>query len=207
MATVNENLAPTLTDAQIPVSRPRANATFFPTADEFFANPLLTVRRMHEDMDRFFAQALEAGRTGSTTQEEDGGARSDLTAWTPVIELRQQGSNFIACADLPGVKPEEVHVEASQDALVIRGERRQKQIKEEGQVHRTERIYGRFYRSIPLPEGADPDHASAAIQDGVLEVTVPISAQQASRREIPIAAGSLKRDTIPFSGPQIDTSR
>ena len=42
------------------------------------------------------------------------------------------------------------------------------------QLHRSERSYGHFYRVISLPEGAEPEAASAAMHDGVLEITVPM---------------------------------
>jgi HSP20 family protein len=53
-------------------------------------------------------------------------------------------------------------------------------------VYRSERRYGQFYRSIPLPEGADTEQAKAQFNNGVLEVTVPAPEQKSSRREIPI---------------------
>jgi HSP20 family protein len=57
-------------------------------------------------------------------------------------------------------------------------------------VHRTEIRYGRFYRSIPLPEGADVEQARARFENGVLEVAVPVPEQKAQRKQIPIQSGS-----------------
>jgi hypothetical protein len=57
-------------------------------------------------------------------------------------------------------------------------------------VHLTERQYGQFLRSIPLPEGAKIDEARAKFENGILEVTVPVQEQQSKRREIPIEASS-----------------
>jgi HSP20 family protein len=57
-------------------------------------------------------------------------------------------------------------------------------------VHRTEIRYGRFYRSIPLPEGANVEQARARFENGVLEVTVPVPEEKVQRKQIPIQSGS-----------------
>jgi len=44
--------------------------------------------------------------------------------WVPAIEVAQQNGNFVVSAELPGVQDADVRVEVSEDALVIRGERR-----------------------------------------------------------------------------------
>ena len=57
-------------------------------------------------------------------------------------------------------------------------------------MHVTERRYGRFYRAIPLPEGAKADEARAKFENGVLEVIVPTEEQRPKSREIPIQGGT-----------------
>lgn len=173
------------TKPSIPVARGERNQTFFPSAEEFFANPLGAMRRIHEDMDRLFAQAWSRGPAGNPGREE-------LTLWSPAIEMKQQGDNLLVSAELPGLKPEEVQIEATGDALVIQGERRQEHASSEGAVHHTERSYGRFYRAIPLPEGADADRANAVFRDGVLEVSIPYQPREPRRREIPISRGGSR---------------
>jgi len=125
----------------------------------------------------------------SSGESHSGGG--SLSSWAPAIEVKQTGNNLVVCAELPGLKPEEVQVEVTDDALVIQGERRNEQSSDESDFHRTERRYGRFYRAIPLPEGVNADAAKAAFNHGVLEVTVPLPEQQSKRRQIPISgAGS-----------------
>jgi HSP20 family protein len=66
----------------------------------------------------------------------------------------------------------------------------------------TERRYGKFYRAIPLPEGANVDEAKARYENGVLEVIVPTEEPKSKRREIPIqASGSAEESgAAPASG-------
>jgi HSP20 family protein len=47
---------------------------------------------------------------------------------------------------------------------------------------------GDFYRAIPLPEGAKAEEARAKLENGLLEVAVPVQEQKEKRREIPIEA-------------------
>ena len=91
---------------------------------------------------------------------------------------------------MPGLKPEEVTVEAEDHNLIVRGETKSEQEKREQDYWYTERRSGTFYRRIPLPAGVDPKQARAAFHDGVLEITIPGGAKElpAPRQRIPIAA-------------------
>jgi len=92
--------------------------------------------------------------------------------------MREKDGRLIVCADLPGMRKEDVHVELENDQLVIQGERRQ----ESQQQGYSERSYGSFYRVIPLPEGIDPSQAQAHFQNGVLEISLPAPRQNQGRR-------------------------
>ncbi len=64
-------------------------------------------------------------------------------------------------------------VEATDGALIIEGERkRDHKVDEEG-YHRYERSFGKFHRSIPLPDGGNQEEARADLNDGVLKISVP----------------------------------
>lgn len=95
-------------------------------------------------------------------------------------------ASIMSVPKLPGLSPDDVTVEVANDALVIQGERKVEHEEKDGGVQRTERQYGFFYRSIPLPEGADLDHANAKFQNGMLEVTIPVPQQKENRRPIRI---------------------
>jgi HSP20 family protein len=125
---------------------------------------------------------------GSRSRPRDMGA--DRLAWVPKIDVTQRGNDLIVRADLPGIKPDDVVVEISDDAITISGERQQEHEEDRGSVYRFERTYGSFFRTIPLPEGAIADQAKATFKDGVLEITVPAPPEQVSRgRRLEIAHG------------------
>ena len=84
------------------------------------------------------------------------------------------------------MKPEDVKLEITREALVISGERKQEREEKGEGFHRSERHYGRFYRQIPLPEGAETDKAEARFTNGELRVTIPVPEVAHERRQIPI---------------------
>src|SRR4051794_17206464 len=144
--------------------------------DFFRMNPFSLMRRMTEEMDRVFGG-------GGLTPESAGDV-----LWSPAIEVTEREGNYVVRAELPGLKPEDVKVECTDDALVIEGERKIE--REEDGGRRSERMYGRFSRVIPLPEGAKVTDAQARFQDGVLEVTIPVAKRDEKRRQIPIESGA-----------------
>jgi len=142
-------------------------------------SPFGLMRRFTEEMDRMFSNF--GGISGGTGLEE--------LAWVPPVEVRESDGNLVVSAELPGLSENDVRVEATPDGLVIQGERRQEYTGEEGGVRRSERVYGQFYRLIPLPDGADIENARANFENGVLQVTIPVPESQQNRRQIPISGG------------------
>jgi HSP20 family protein len=134
-------------------------------------SPFALMRRLTGDMERMF---------------DDFDIRRPLTFqpaarpvdWLPPVEILQDDKQMIVRAELPGLKKEDVKIEVLEDHLTIEGERKQeKEETREGYV-RTERSYGTFFRSIPLPEGAQADNAKATFKDGVLEVDIPVAVKK-----------------------------
>jgi HSP20 family protein len=108
------------------------------------------------------------------------------TMWTPDVEMFQKGAEVVIRVDVPGMKREEVTVEVADGYLTLRGERKEeKEEKKEG-YYRAERTYGTFYRVLPLPEGAKVDEAKAVIRDGVLEITMPTTKVEETKRKLTI---------------------
>jgi HSP20 family protein len=165
------------TSEQQSIARRREN---YPWGEPFHASPFALMRRFTEEMDRAFG----AGFGPWPLFGGAGGAGE--TAWSPAIEVRERNGNLEITAELPGMNKEDVKVECTSDDIVIQGEKRRETQSDEGGFHRSERVYGRFYRQIPLPDGADASKAKAEFKNGVLQVQVPISEQKPRNRQIPI---------------------
>ncbi|MDD9834074.1 hypothetical protein BZG16_28600 [Escherichia coli] len=90
------------------------------------------------------------------------------------IDWKETPEAHIFKADLPGIKKEEVKVEVEDGrVLQISGERSREQEEKNDKWHRVERSSGKFMRRFRLPENAKLDQVKAAMENGVLTVTVP----------------------------------
>lgn len=96
-----------------------------------------------------------------------------MAAWVPHVEMMEREGQFIVHADLPGLSKEDVKVEVTDEAVTIHGERKEEKKEEKKGYYYNECRYGSFYRSVPVPEGADPSKATAEFHNGMLEVVMP----------------------------------
>lgn len=149
--------------------------------ESFLNNPFSMMRRFGEDMDQLFAPSMAGSPSG------DG-------QWWPSIDVSEKDGKMIVHADLPGTDKNDVHVEVTDGSLTIRGERKREFQEDRGGFHHSERSYGSFYRSIPLPSGVKADDIKAQINNGVLEVAIPVPESQRAR-SIPIEENLEKKQT------------
>ncbi len=102
--------------------------------------------------------------------------------FAPDIEIKENKEGYCVCADLPGVKPDDLEVSVTGNRLTIHGSRKEEQRREDDRYFAYERSYGSFSRSFVLPEGADLDTLRAELSDGVLQITIPKKAEMQPRR-------------------------
>src|ERR1700740_1294518 len=93
--------------------------------------------------------------------------------WVPEMDLVETEDHYLLKADLPGMKQDDVSIEFNDGTLAISGERKIEYERKEKGFFRLERSFGKFSRSLTLPEGVDPDKIGASFNDGVLEVQIP----------------------------------
>jgi HSP20 family protein len=102
--------------------------------------------------------------------------------WAPALESHVDKDMLVVKADLPGIDPNEVSISVTGNQLTIEGERKREEKKEEKDYHYREVAYGKFSRTMTLPEGVDADKITATYKNGVLEVTMPAPKQIASKK-------------------------
>jgi len=157
-------------------------------------SPFELMRRFSEDVDRMFDRFGFPGMGSSGGPFETSrafgrpGGAGAMGAWSPSVDVLTRGDDLVVTAELPGIKPDEVNVEVEGNNLLISGETRtERENKDQGYWY-SERRFGSFYRSIPLPPGINADNAQASFNNGVLEITLPGAARslQSQRRRIEI---------------------
>ena len=118
---------------------------------------------LHEAMDRLFNESVVP------SQGTDNGSIA-----LPV-NVREEKDGYVITAALPGVRPEDVQIEATANAITISGETSDEREVDEGEYVRRERRFGRFFRVLELPVEINADGAEASFENGVLTLRVPKS--------------------------------
>ena len=106
------------------------------------------------------------------------GEKREGTAWRPAVDISEGGDAYRVTVEIPGIKAGEVEISMASGLLTIQGERHAAPEAAGEKIHRSERGYGVFRRSLALPTSyVDADKTEASVQDGVLEILVPKAAE------------------------------
>ena len=92
---------------------------------------------------------------------------------SPSVDVYESGGNIVVKADLPGLTKDDITVKLINNILEISGEKKTEEKVDTRDYLKLERGYGKFSRTVRLPEGLDADHVTAKFGEGVLEVRVP----------------------------------
>ncbi len=106
------------------------------------------------------------GDTSLATSQETG-------QWAPVVDIREVEDALLIQAELPGIDKKDISLEVKDGVLTISGERRYEKEVDEENVHRVERVYGKFSRSFSLPRNINADKVEATMENGVLNIRLP----------------------------------
>ena len=144
----------------IPWSRDREQLAPHAAGD---ANPVVSLQRTINRVFDDFWNRLESP-SPSNGLHAGFGPRIDVSESDKAVEVS---------IELPGMDEKEIDVSVTDDVLTIRGEKKAEREEKNKGYYLSERSYGSFHRSIPLPSGVDSDNAEARFRKGVLTVTLP----------------------------------
>ncbi|ETW79669.1 hypothetical protein HETIRDRAFT_477240 [Heterobasidion irregulare TC 32-1] len=153
----------------------------------FFYEPFYSL----SDFDRLFDEAFSARADNQVQRRGVQGSQNTLTstAFRPRVDVHEnkEANTITAMFELPGLKKEDVQIDVHNNRLTVAGENKvDSQRNEDGYAIR-ERRYGKFSRTLPLPQGIKDEEIKASMTDGVLTVTFPKAAPEASPKKITIA--------------------
>jgi HSP20 family protein len=139
--------------------------------------PFRELAALQNEMSRFMNGLLEG----------DGRAEQ---SWIPTADVWETEDEVVYALDLPGIPEDKISVELEDSALTVKAERERKLEVEDGRVHRVERRFGTFTRTIGLPQGVTESDVTARYEHGVLEVHVRKPEHPKPRKiEIGVGAG------------------
>ena len=120
---------------------------------------------IQEKMNRLFEETIHR------TEFPDEGL--DAALWSPAADVYETLDEVVMAVELPGVRLEDVHLEALDGKLRVSGVRRSDEKIEPRQFVRMERIYGNFSRDLPVPASIDSSRIKATLKAGILRVVAP----------------------------------
>lgn len=126
-------------------------------------SPFEELLRMRQQMDRLFDDF-----SGLPSETASAGV-------FPAVNVSEDQDNYYVRAELPGMKADEIDIQAIGNSLSISGERKIQAEKDNARYHRREREAGKFSRMIGLPDAIESDKIQAKLENGILTISLPKS--------------------------------
>ena len=92
--------------------------------------------------------------------------------WVPPVDLAERSDTYVLTVELPGLKRENIHIDATTQSVTVRGQRPPDSCCPE-RYQQLERGQGQFSRSFRFASAIDASAISADLADGVLTVRIP----------------------------------
>ncbi len=143
-------------------------------------SPLGELVSLRQAMDRLFEDSFVRPRIWGAGWLENASLPLDIVSSSDALVVE---------AALPGVKPEDVDITVESGTLTISGEFKSERKEGEGDYLVQEMRRGSFSRTVSLPQGLEPDKASATFEHGVLTLRIP-KAEEVKPRQIKISPTS-----------------
>ncbi|KAI0632622.1 HSP20-like chaperone [Trametes polyzona] len=151
----------------------------------FFTEPFYSLA----DFDRLFDEAFNA-RTSAVAPRQQGDNQNVASRpMRPRLDLHEdQEKNLVtATFELPGLSKENVQIDVRDNVLTVSGESTISSERDEKGYSVRERRYGKFSRSLPLPQGIKPEEIKASMENGILTVTFPRTTPEQAPKKITIS--------------------
>ena len=103
-------------------------------------------------------------------------------AISPALDVSETDTEYKVTAELPGMSRDDIDVTLDQGRLTISGTKEEEQKEEKENYVRTERSYGSFTRTVPLPATVDEENIEANFKDGVLSLRLPKTEEARGRK-------------------------
>jgi HSP20 family protein len=123
------------------------------------------------------------------------------TPWMPAIELQETETEMILKAQLPGIEPEELDIQVSENAVFLSGEHQEQKKTTEKGIFRSEFHYGQFKRVVPLPIAIQREQVKAEMVAGLLTLTMPKATPTLPNVVKVLLINSDKAPAIPAANP------
>lgn len=138
-----------------------------------YTNPFNQLELLRRQMDQL-SDAFDQGMAGAPP-----------AGVFPLINLTEDQDKYYLKAEIPGVKNDDLNIQADGNSISVSGERKIEAEGDDVKYHRKEREAGKFSRMVSLPGDIDADKIDAQLKHGVLEVVIP-KAEAVKPRQITV---------------------
>lgn len=150
---------------------------------------VMTGWELFEDMRAAQDEMLRTGRGRGRQYGQHYDSNAGMSAWAPAVEITERADAYMVTAEVPGISAGKVEITFGDGLLTMQGERPAAHAEAGEKVHRSERGYGVFRRSVTLPSShVQADKTEAETRDGVLRILVP-KAPGAQAKSIQVRVG------------------
>ncbi|GLB42417.1 putative small heat shock protein (HSP20) family protein [Lyophyllum shimeji] len=142
------------------------------------------------DFDRFFETfsplVNNTNALQTTRRSTDDNAVRQLR---PRMDLHENAEKNLVTAtfELPGLKKEDVNIDLHDGRLTVSGDAKISEEHEENGYAVRERRFGKFSRTLQLPQGVKENEIKASMENGILTVTFPKSTPELAPKRITVA--------------------
>lgn len=149
--------------------------------DEKFFEELAQKRAEHEQkFEVQLAKAKTATRIAPPKLLES--ASEELTEGTLTIDVYQNENEIIVESAVAGVRPEDLDITATNESVAIKGERHRDEHVSDERYFYQECFWGKFSRSVILPQEVDPEAAQVGYKNGILTIRLPKVVRNKTKR-------------------------
>ena len=129
----------------------------------FVWNPFRELARIEQELNKLFNEFVPAQKVEGMT----------VAPIIPRVDVYETEDKVIVEAEIPGVKKEDIEVKVKDNNVIIKGEIKREEEKQDKNFFKAERFYGKFERVIPLMVEVKPEEAKAKIENGILRLEIP----------------------------------
>ncbi|NOZ44842.1 MAG: Hsp20/alpha crystallin family protein [bacterium] len=149
------------------------------------------MRRMQQQMDSLFETFFSQEPFGNDRPLLGGPSGTEIVKSNyrqALADVSETDKELIATVELPGVEKQDIRINATDDGIEIRVEKKDERKEEDKKkgIYSLERTYSGFYRFIPAPDGIDVENIKASYKNGVLELRIPKVESKKKAKQIPV---------------------
>lgn len=148
--------------------------------DEKFFEELAQKRAENEQ--KFEIQVAKAKTATRIAPPKVFDQSAELTEGTLTIDVYQNENEIIVESAIAGVRPEDLDITATNESIAIKGERHRDEHVSDERYFYQECFWGKFSRSVILPQEVDPEAAQVGYKNGILTIKLPKVVRHKTKR-------------------------